>query len=561
MTSDHDEPFGQQPDDDLPVSRDEMARAYRHLLARVEQLEAEVQHLAALQRVTGGEPDDDPYAPSGDDPYSHPVEEPSDDPMAPRPPRQEPSLGSPADSSPTSDRRAERYGATPLQSEPAAADDGWESPDTDDLAQAPPPPLPQRRRGGGRAFVWLLVLALIGGGVWVALDEGGVGTLRDEVIAELRLLAGMEPAAPPPAPAPAPTPAPVQTPAEQDAIAEGLEETFEAAEAEEAAAEDAEVEAEEAEAEPVPERPDRALAPGQGPAVSAAPRGDVQVAALGSDEIAPLPADAPAQVRDIARLALDGNAEAQHDLATLYAMGTSIPQNYERAVYWYGRSAEGGVANSLYNLGVLTERGLGTPQDSRGAFAYFLRAAEDDHPDAQFAVGLAYANGRGTEVNLLRAATWFQAASSAGNPRGAYHMGRLFEQGLDGAPDMAAAAGWYRIAANAGDADAAAALERVSAAEASPSPAPVSNGVAAPAATPTPAAPVDDRDLTRDELREVQQRLTELGFDPGPADGLMGARTAAAIEQFQRAQNAEPTGRPSTGLLILLRAVLDADNG
>ena len=69
-----------------------------------------------------------------------------------------------------------------------------------------------------------------------------------------------------------------------------------------------------------------------------------------------------------------------------------------------------------------------------------------------------------------------------------------------------------------------------------PPPPPV---VTAPAAAPSPpAAPKRAR-----TLREVQQRLAELGYDPGPVDGVAGAQTAAALRAFQSARGLRPTGR------------------
>ena len=41
------------------------------------------------------------------------------------------------------------------------------------------------------------------------------------------------------------------------------------------------------------------------------------------------------------------------------------------------------------------------------------------------------------------------------------------------------------------------------------------------------------RPLNRDEIRELQIRLKEMGFDPGPADGVPGARTRAALVRLQ----------------------------
>ncbi len=43
-------------------------------------------------------------------------------------------------------------------------------------------------------------------------------------------------------------------------------------------------------------------------------------------------------------------------------------------------------------------------------------------------------------------------------------------------------------------------------------------------------------------MRKVQQALVNAGFNPGPADGVSGAKTVAAIESFQK-QNGIPAGK------------------
>ena len=46
-----------------------------------------------------------------------------------------------------------------------------------------------------------------------------------------------------------------------------------------------------------------------------------------------------------------------------------------------------------------------------------------------------------------------------------------------------------------------------------------------------------------ERIRAVQQALARLGYDPGPADGLMGPRTRAAIRAFQAASGLAADGR------------------
>ncbi|PKN26484.1 MAG: lytic murein transglycosylase [Deltaproteobacteria bacterium HGW-Deltaproteobacteria-21] len=61
--------------------------------------------------------------------------------------------------------------------------------------------------------------------------------------------------------------------------------------------------------------------------------------------------------------------------------------------------------------------------------------------------------------------------------------------------------------------------------------------------------------LSRDELEELQQLLNRYGFDAGPADGLPGPRTQAAIRAFQKEHSLPPDGYPEPALLKRLRAM------
>ncbi|MDD9742825.1 MULTISPECIES: lytic murein transglycosylase [Marinovum] len=64
--------------------------------------------------------------------------------------------------------------------------------------------------------------------------------------------------------------------------------------------------------------------------------------------------------------------------------------------------------------------------------------------------------------------------------------------------------------------------------------------------------PPDRYGLTKDDRIRLQQRLTARGFDTGGADGVIGDKTRAAIEAFQRRQGLAVTGLPSPDLLRLL---------
>ena len=53
---------------------------------------------------------------------------------------------------------------------------------------------------------------------------------------------------------------------------------------------------------------------------------------------------------------------------------------------------------------------------------------------------------------------------------------------------------------------------------------------------------------------EIQRLLTDLGYAPGPADGVIGRKTRLAIYEYQRSAGMEIDGQPSAKLLLSLRS-------
>ena len=58
-------------------------------------------------------------------------------------------------------------------------------------------------------------------------------------------------------------------------------------------------------------------------------------------------------------------------------------------------------------------------------------------------------------------------------------------------------------------------------------------------------------------IRSIQEGLQQLGFDPGPIDGLEGWRTRQAVLSFQRQYRLSRDGRVTAGLLRSIRETLD----
>ena len=64
--------------------------------------------------------------------------------------------------------------------------------------------------------------------------------------------------------------------------------------------------------------------------------------------------------------------------------------------------------------------------------------------------------------------------------------------------------------------------------------------------------PRGDRPLSLDERKELQQRLADLGFNPGPVDGVIGANTRAALRNWQKSKGFPADGYASADTLARL---------
>ncbi len=76
-------------------------------------------------------------------------------------------------------------------------------------------------------------------------------------------------------------------------------------------------------------------------------------------------------------------------------------------------------------------------------------------------------------------------------------------------------------------------------------------------ATPVQASwPRDEKPLTRDERIAFQTYLTNLGYDIGAIDGVLGRKARAALRAWQKAHSIAADGFPTEDLLT--RVAVDA---
>ncbi|KGF68662.1 hypothetical protein LL06_15360 [Hoeflea sp. BAL378] len=250
-----------------------------------------------------------------------------------------------------------------------------------------------------------------------------------------------------------------------------------------------------------------------------------------------------------------GNPLAFYEIGARYTDGRGVPVDLKAAAAWYQRAADLGHAPSQYRIANFYEKGSGVDRDLDAAKKWYQMAAEQGNASAMHNLAVLYATA-GPAPDFDNAAEWFGRAAEVGVRDSQVNLAILYARG-DGVPrDLEQSYKWFAIAANDGDKDAAVkrdevfnALrpEQVEAARAA-----VANWTAQPInpeanAVEVPASWGGDTNETasvdmKKAIRNIQAILNNNGFDAGPADGVMGAKTTAAIKAFQESIGMEATG-------------------
>jgi TPR repeat protein len=168
----------------------------------------------------------------------------------------------------------------------------------------------------------------------------------------------------------------------------------------------------------------------------------------------PLSVRAEGTIEEIRAKAEQGNAEAQFNLGSYYAIGSGMMKDDAEAAKWFRKAAEQGDARAQFNLGVCYASGQGVTTDEAEAAKWFRKAAEQGDAGAQFELGLCYYNGQGVTKDEAEAVKWYRKTAEQGHARAQFNLGVCYDNGTGVVKDEAEAAKWYRKAAEQGHAQA-----------------------------------------------------------------------------------------------------------
>jgi len=179
-------------------------------------------------------------------------------------------------------------------------------------------------------------------------------------------------------------------------------------------------------------------------------------------------------------------------------------------------------------------------------FTTLASAASTDYADALYAY---------ERQDYRQALQLFNNLATTGDIHAQYMLGRMHETGTGISQDYVTAHQWYNLAAAGGHRHGAAARDAVAARMTAQQ---ISEAQRAARAwqpmTASPTHPPPAETLSRQEMvAGIQRELNRLGYDAGPVDGQMGARTRSAIRDYQGAVGLARDGEPTMALLTRLQ--------
>ena len=132
---------------------------------------------------------------------------------------------------------------------------------------------------------------------------------------------------------------------------------------------------------------------------------------------------------NIKAFAEQGYALEQAYLGSYYEYGTGVRQDYEKALYWYRKSADQNNPEGQYQLGKSYYHGNGVRQDYEKALYWYRKSANQNNPISQFRLGLMYEYGNGVKQNRIVAKEWYGKSCDNGAQIGCDTYRELNEQG------------------------------------------------------------------------------------------------------------------------------------
>lgn len=159
----------------------------------------------------------------------------------------------------------------------------------------------------------------------------------------------------------------------------------------------------------------------------------------------------PAEIVELRKKAVAGDADAQFEIGRLYYFGKYVSKDWKEATKWWHKAAEQGNVFGQTFLGFMYYNGEGEPKDLKEASKWWRLAAEQGNITAQTSIGMMYYSGKGVPKNIPESFKWFWKAAEQGDASSQHMIGLMYVLGTGVLKDEIEGLAWLNIAAIVGD--------------------------------------------------------------------------------------------------------------
>ncbi len=122
-----------------------------------------------------------------------------------------------------------------------------------------------------------------------------------------------------------------------------------------------------------------------------------------------------------------GYAPAQYNLAIIYEFRNRLNPEYKKSLYWLKKSVNQGYAPAQNGLGMLYSMGRGIPQDNKKALYWFTKSANNGGRMGQYNLALSYKRGDGIKQDYKKAFYWFTKSARQNYSMAYEELGKAYQ--------------------------------------------------------------------------------------------------------------------------------------
>jgi uncharacterized protein len=146
------------------------------------------------------------------------------------------------------------------------------------------------------------------------------------------------------------------------------------------------------------------------------------------------------------KLALEGDKQAQLQLADAYYDAEFVWNKYEKAAFWYEKASNNGVIEATRKLATIYLHGKGEPKDEKKALKLFEQAAKKGDAHSQYLLGLLLYDSMDIYSKDRPTLDWYLKAAKQEHALAQLGVGQLLKFTASSAEDYIQAAYWLEKA-------------------------------------------------------------------------------------------------------------------